>query len=443
MAILTGTIQGTSQVVQIEVQTVRIPELGSATLPYDPQNKVPIYDNGQDKTVWTLISDLVKYISDGSTAVAVKPVVYGNDVEVTVTAAQAGSNRIDIPALAGKKYSLERRGVGELLTTEWSNLSSGGWELKDVNDKIQEGEVFIAHVFDYQKTNNGSTPVTGGSGISGFMTVQSDVSLSDTSYNKLINISAGNNKITVTLPDLLAVPDYLVVPIEAMMNNNYPAKIACRAGQQIFFGNTSQDHLYLGVSEFLWLMAGDDGWYVMKASEGLLNVGQPYLDVEKRLNTEIATGQVVNRVDYPRLWEYLLSHPDMIVDESVWASNPITVGNGASVTTFYPYKSKFSKGDGATTFRFPDHSDLGQVGLYNNGGTDPDRVSNTVMTGQPDMIRSHHHQVKPPNSQGASDEGKVVSGNEATQNLTPFDTENYGGSKTVGKNYGLLPLIKI
>lgn len=449
MSILNGTIVATGQTVEITVPTVRIPELPPVTtLPYDALDKLPIYDASVDKTSWTLVSDFVSYLNSGGAPVA--PVVYGADIEINISSGEAGGYRIVRLPLANKSYALYRRGIGWLKTSEYTILSSGGFDLTDQTDLIQPGEFFLAHVFEYV-AQGAPPPGTGTSFLTGIAIVQSDTTLNSTFYNKLIHVAGNTTKVHITLPDLGVVPAGLIIPFETMINNTYQTQIKGIIGQVIYFGNSSHTELYLGISESLWLMAGTDGWYAMKASDGILNVGQPLLDYSIRLNTIVANGITANRADYPRLWAWLQVNPDCIVTETLWNTNTSTIGNGLYIESFYKYQSKFSSGDGSTTFRFPNLQDLSYVALKAVGGSDVDRSPNTAGTGQGDMVRSFHTDTNIyTNSQDYVDGGAAQNnigtnpspGNPAGSVIN-IQTSPYGGSKTVGKNVGLIPLIRI
>jgi hypothetical protein len=85
------------------------------------------------------------------------------------------------------------------------------------------------------------------------------------------------------------------------------------------------------------------------------------------------------------------------------------------------------------------------VALRAIGGDDADRDPNTAGTGQGDMIRSHTHQVKPPDSDSNAGFGKTTTGNDSPEGtgISQYPTEVYGQTKTVGKNVGLIPLINV
>jgi len=437
MSTVTGIIEGTGQNVSITIPTKRIPELPPVALPYDVADKLPLYDNSEGKTVFTSIEDFITYLNSGG-ATPVAPVVYGADIEITITAGEAGGYRVTRLPLAGKMYSLERRGLGYLKTSEFLILPSGGFELTNHDDLVQEGEFFVAHVYNYiQNPGNGNTS---SSFINGMLVVSSTIDLDNTSYNKLIHVAGGSNKVIITLPDLADCKN-LIFPFETMLGNNYQTKILARAGQKIYFGNTSSDYVYLGISEYIWLIAGADGWYAMKASEGLLNVGQPFFDYRERLNSIAGKGQLVAKDSVPRLVDILSSNPDMVVSETFWQAYP----ENRAKFTFYD----------ATSIRFPDLQNYSFRGLNNIGGTDSERPGNTVGLRQLDKVGKHKHtDISGDTASHASSStalsgiwkwlvGLSDTGNGTAQNSGTGDTGENIGSETRGKNIGLLPLIKI
>lgn len=440
MAILNGTITSTGQNVEISVPTVRVPELAPVSPPYEVnKDMLLIYDDSEDKTGYTFLSDFINSIATGGGA-STPPVITGSDVQIVISAAQAGYNRVAVGELAGKTFTLERRGSGMLLSSEYNILTSGGFELTDANDLVEEGEIFIAHVYEFA-VEQGSSSATS-SFLNGIAIINSSVALDSTYFNKLLHVAGGNNKVVITLPDLVDCQGK-IFPFETMISNNNQTRIAGKAGQVIYFGNTSSSDIYLGISESIWLMAGADGWYVVRASDGILNVGQPFMDFTERLNTHKAIGELANRADYPRLWNFLEANPDLVVSEALWATKTATVGNGQYIEEFYGYKGKFSSGDGSTTFRFPDHSDISYVALKQV--SDPDRNPNTAGMGQPDMIRSHVHPIITTLGMYST---KHDGSADVSKQGTPFPADAikvgaYGGRKTVGKNVGLIPLIRV
>lgn len=442
MATITGTIEETGQSVTITLPTVKVPETPELGDPIEDSDSIVVYDSSENKTTHKSLSGIRSFLAlgGGSSGDPVPPTLQGSAVEIIVDATNiSGTKRVLSVALQNKTFRLTRVGYGPLLTSQFNILPSGGFDL--VDDTVRIGDVFIAETYSPASVTPG-TGSTAGALITGISIITDDTALSTAHVGKSLHVSATKN-LTITLFDILDAPANLVIPIETTISNGYMTKVQTKVGQLIYFGGDAVDHIWMGSNEFLWLLRGTDGWYIIKASDGILTVGKPSMDYVQRLNTVIAQGQTASRDDYPRLWEWLSSNSSLIVADSTWNSSTGTVGNGDSVSSVYPYHGKFSYGDGSSTFRFPDYRDMGYVALLNIGGSDPDRIPNTPGAAQWDMIRSHHHTITPPNSQGPSGEGNTVSGNEPPQSLDAYNTANYGGSKTVGKNIGLLPLINI
>lgn len=66
-------------------------------------------------------------------------------LEIIITDGDTG-NRVLRSELAGKTFSLERRGVGRLLKSEFTILPEGGFDMANQLDAVQPGEVFIATI---------------------------------------------------------------------------------------------------------------------------------------------------------------------------------------------------------------------------------------------------------------------------------------------------------
>ncbi len=438
MATITGTIIGGSldgQEVSIEIPTVRIPELPENELPFDPDDKFPIYDISENKTVWSKASDVRGYILTGGDDTPVTPVLQGNDVEITVTVGMVGVDgnaQVPVPALEGKVFTLNRRNSGPLKTTEFNILPSGGFELTG-GDIAMPGEVFFAHLYEYDRGGTGGGLAGAVSEFNGMAPITANITLNSVHRNKLIHIAGGASKITVTLESIEDAPLYSTIHLETLISNTYQSTIQTQGGQVIYFGNTSQTKIILGKSEYIKLFVGEDGYYVLGYSENILNVGQPLMDYVERLNTLTAKGQLVNRADYPRLWQWLTEHPQFLVTDDEWTD---TMDADEEV---YIYKGMFSEGNGTTDFRMPDHQEMTYTGIKNIAGSDSDRVPNDPGVIQRDMIKSHTHGI----------DTRVTLANQSGS-ATPCwagshdgETGAFGGSKTTPKNVGLIPLIRI
>lgn len=83
-------------------------------------------------------TDFFSYVSPGS-------IEKVSDLEITINADEAGDYTVLRPELAGKTYSLQRRGVGVLKSSEFTILSNG-FRLANTLDLLQAGEFFVATI---------------------------------------------------------------------------------------------------------------------------------------------------------------------------------------------------------------------------------------------------------------------------------------------------------
>ncbi|KAA2241665.1 tail fiber protein [Chitinophaga agrisoli] len=433
MAILQGKIVETGQTVDIQVPTARMPEL-PAFEDISDDDQIAAWDQSDNKTKHMTVSQLRSKISGDS--VPETPVLSGADMEIRIPAALVGQKRIDVPALAGYAYSLTRRGIGRLATDEFNILSTGGFELAKADDQFYEGDLFFAHIYELE---GGSTEVPGSGGnsapslITGIKTVNINTTLVTGDMGKLINIAGNNLKIVLTLPELSAIPENTVIPIETMVNNQFQTTITTQGGQFIYFRGTGLSKVYMGRGEVLWVMNGADGWYVINAYGNYLDVGQPIMGYTTVLNTLPAEGQLVNRDAYPRLWEFAQSAGAALIQDSLWQSDAVT------------YRGCFGTGDGAVTFRIPDlrgtfprFQDRGRA-LEKNP-----RTYNNPGGYQADLVGPHNHPFDIPTQQGQSDNA-----NDRTvmvPGTTHGNTGNTGtgiGLETTVKNTAFIALIKV
>ncbi|QTD89475.1 hypothetical protein [Burkholderia anthina] len=138
----------------------------------------------------------------------------------------------------------------------------------------------------------------------------------------------------------------------------------------------------------------------LSARAGLpLGVPVPFIGTPDKIpsNCVVAMGQTVLRADYPTMTSFALGS-GVVVDDADWLASPV-------------HRTKFSRGDGATTIRFPDlrgeaiyGADLGRgvrgasIGDWLTGDMQPHIHSATtggagghIHTGQTDSQGSHDH----------------------------------------------------
>lgn len=437
MATVTGIITGTGQEVEITIPTVRVPELPQLVDSVEDDDEIPIHDASENKTKWKAAAGLRAYFGTGGSGAPVAPAVQGSDVEIIVTAANIeGTTKVNVATLLNTSFTLERVGYGQLLSTQFNILPSGGFEL--VDDTLRIGDVFFAHTFSPVPTAPGGGVVTT-SIINGISLITDDTTLNSTHANKLLHVSSPSKNIAITLLDLIDAPDNSIVCIETTINNGYFTKIQTQGGQLMYVGGSGVTSLWLGSNEFIWLLKGSDGWYVMKISDGVFDAGQPFFDYVERMNSIVAKGQLIANSSAPRVLDFLSVNPDAVISESLWQSDPLNRG-------------KFTIYD-ANTMRFPDYQNQFVRGLNNISGSDSERPGNTVGLRQNDMLKAHDHlmfsnvKVDTPitgslyAAKGDAGEHYLISGTSTTPTLAKSGSA--GGTETRGKNIGLLPLIKI
>lgn len=474
MSVVKAVISSGTQIgetVDIEVPTVRVPELSDAETPLEDDDLILLYKNDPTaKTRKTTLAALRNYNLVGNSGEPTTPVTFGSQIEIIVTALNGGgTNTITVPMLAGYEFTLDRQGVGTLQSDEYSILPGGGFKLsaKDANGKVvpdsdpaafpqiaQIGERFTAKVFNLVATptptgNNSG----GGSEFSGIALITSSTQLTTIHRGKLLHCALGNLAGTITLEDLGDAPKYSTITIETNVSNTKQTRIETKQiSQKIYFAGTSLTYLYLGISQSIKLFVGDDGYYLISNAEFLLNIGKPHFDYAVRLNTAVANGQLVRRADYPRLWDFVQTLDGIsLVDDSLWnVSQDITNAETGTMTSFHPYEGCFSKGDGSTTFRLPNLQGKFIRGLNNvtlTGlilGDDTERGWDKAGGVQSDMLRKHDHDEQVYTA--VNDGGKKPVGYSNTLNDlsdSGTDTGLTGGFETRPINVGLIPLIYV
>lgn len=191
--------------------------------------------------------------------------------------------------------------------------------------------------------------------------------------------------------------------------------------------------LYLGDGEAVQLLWQGTHWILLNDDTNLQKIGLPFYGYSQKPNTLIANGQLINRADYPRLWEYIQSLSNSMVDDITWNNSP-------------GYKGYFSAGNNATTFRIPDLRSMFIRGLDLGAGIDFGRNNEVPGGYEADEFKSHNHALygqagnKPAFGNGA---GGWWPTNPNVDASKPGGTAFTGGTETRPKNIGLIPLIYV
>ncbi|SEV88980.1 hypothetical protein SAMN05428988_0164 [Chitinophaga sp. YR573] len=433
-----GTITETGQAIAgvMDLPTARHNELPTFTDIQD-DDILGGMDVSENKTKYMTIDQLrSKLIGEG---IPQTPVLNNGIIELTVDPTHVDNLRWDLPSISGQEFTLERRGVGMLQTTEYNIISTGGFILTGTSPVMKLNETFILTL---TKLQGGDTDIINNSGsfITGMVLVTTNTSWADAHKNKLINISGGTNKVTYNLPDISDVPENTLIPIETNINNTYQATIATTAGQLIYFAGSGYSQMWMGIGDNLWLYRGTDGWYVVTAYGNYLTVGEVIFGYNQPKNTIIAEGQLLRKDSYPRLWAYAQSVGASFITDAEWNEldtdgNPIRKGCFALAPTGDTDNFRVPDLRGAFA-RFSNRSD----GLDQNG-----RTFDFPGGYQKDAVKAHIHGVE--NEEGNDNLGgggwlASSNGTVGGYNNNHARTQSFGSAENTVKNYSFLPLIK-
>lgn len=282
-------------------------------------------------------------------------------------------------------------------------------------------------------------------------------------YRKLFAFVFSGANAVFNLPDATTFTPGYILPIVTEIASLNALSVITFGSQQIRFGSTSRQTLYLHDGEILVLVAAGNHWKVLEARGNFDNVGDTFHARAVRKNTLISQGQTINRVDFPRLFEFLkmyLVDGVEVVSDAIWLSDPLR------------YRSLFSWGDGTattgTTFRVPDERGMFNRSLDLGRGIDFARADERAGGYEADKLKAHEHYllvndfrggpagvdlVKPnefvarkATSRGSLDYELASSGDVPTLGRSGVnkpiypDTESPGLETTV-KNIGKIPLI--
>lgn len=427
-----GTITATGQTISgvMDLPTARHDELPKFSDIQD-DDILGGMDISENKTKYMTIDQLrSKLIGEG---VPQTPILNNGVVELTVDSVHAETLRWDLPSISGKEFTLERRGVGLLQTTEYNIISTGGFILTGTSPVMKLNEVFILRLTQLQ---GGDTEIINSSGsfLIGMITVTESMSWSDNHKRKLIHISGGANKVTYTLPDVSDVEENTLIPIETNINNNFQSKISTTAGQLIYFAGSSYSSLPMGKGDNLWLYRAPDGWQVVNAYGNFTRVGEVIFSHKLLPNSIIGQGQKVRKDEIPRLWIHASSLGTSLITDELWNSHPTKYRGCYAIVNDDEFRVPDLRA------AFPRFLDLGR-------GIDTDREDSRAGYWEEDQIKAHTHSFKfPDGSDSPGGGGNIVtSGSQSgIGDITlPNVVQSTGGSRTHPVNIGFIGQILV
>jgi hypothetical protein len=242
-----------------------------------------------------------------------------------------------------------------------------------------------------------------------------------------------------------------IIPFSSFANPGCVNNIKTQPGQTIFDTDGGKSQLSMHHKEQLILVAFTDHWKVIYGPGNFNCVGEEVKARKALPNTLALKGQLLNRDQYPRLWNWVNSNLTMfqeIVTESLFFGYGLT------------YQGCFTNGDNVSTFRVPDERGMSERMLDLGRGIDYLRQHNFPGGYEADNIKSHVHNFKDryfaesgdqfsnvPKYIQMPDNGKNLgSGRSDTgNNYAPYVddvTDPAGTTETTVKNVGKLSLIK-
>lgn len=427
MAIVEGVIVETGQAIEVNLPTARTVELPQFVELADDDlfNAFDVDDNKSKKLTVAQLRDKIN--GSGTTN---PPVINGADMEISIPDTLVGQKRIDIPALAGLTFWLDRIGYGRMWSSWFNTISTGGFELTRDEDQFWSGDKFVAHIYEYEGGNS-SIPGNSGSGqsfVKGMIPVNADYLIKPADFYYVLNIQSGTNKPTITLPDIQDVEENAFIHFIAMINNTYKTAVRTTNGQYIYINGGAYQVVYIGLGETLRLYRGVDGWYSIDTVIGYKNCGQIAIGYSSGINTIPGNGQEIRRDSEPRLWQVVQTFGNSLISESQWQSS-------------IDYQGCFSTGDGKDTFRLPNLRGTVPRFWDNGRGFDTNgRIHNYPGGYQPDDIKSHNHELPPDILYNGDKEGGI-SGSADWQSKGYNVTKDTGKNENTMKNTAVMGLI--
>jgi hypothetical protein len=251
---------------------------------------------------------------------------------------------------------------------------------------------------------------------------------------KLLYVDGAGN-LTFTMDNIANLQDGDVFHFKVKNSSNKSASFLFSAGQGATDGTTAYTKIICHDGDEFRLIVYS-GAFLFCAIRGNWDiVGQDRLVRVVPKNAIIAQGQLVNRVDYARLWDFINGNA-LVIADATWSS---AVANMAH----------FSSGNGTTTFRLPDMRammhralDLGRGIRLGNTANDPGNYES-------DAVGPHTHITNIPQTNhstfgqppvGVTDGAYLGAGASGIPYLSGFPNSG-GATDNRVKNIGFIPII--
>jgi hypothetical protein len=362
-----------------------------------------IWSEIDNQTKYVTLQQLYAFIGTNGNAPLLNSIIEGGKLIYDVTQADDGLDDYINPALAGQDFTLTKEGrpmlkqifvngLGTVQGAEYEVLNSGGFHLLG-GDKLTFGSRFELTLFE--KIQGGQGQGGNGNNAPAILFKRKKQISANTVLvwandgGKIIQIRGEDVQIVTTLPKIEDVDENAVIVIETAINNTVQQRITTQSNQKIYMNNKSLSSIYLGVGETVWLYRDTDGYYVINEFAAIYkNLARPYAAYSYELdeNQLLCNGQILQRSQYPRLWEKVQRFAASLVDDNTWLLESQQSSDG-SIAVINPFRGCWSSGDGATTFRVPDLMGAFLRGLNTEFGFDGGRAQNMPGAREMDLIK--------------------------------------------------------
>jgi len=243
--------------------------------------------------------------------------------------------------------------------------------------------------------------------------------------------------ITITMPSVATTTVGDRFPLSSLMTAGKCATISAADTIKYAIADT-RTLMYMYSGERLELISAGTYWLVGASFGNFDAVGESYHARKLKGNNLVLDGSVVNRADYPRLWEFVqtLTTGQEVVTDADWLA-----GSGGNTNV---YRGCFSLGNGSTTFRLPDERGLFDRSLDLTRGLDAGRLHEYAGGLEEDALKAHTHDVTTGQVQHTASAATlgVTDGPPGVPTTKTYTTTATGGTETRPKNIGKIPLIR-
>lgn len=395
-------------------------------------------------------------------------IAFETDIELIVGGAETydpvvGTIGVIIPALLGKDFYVQQRGIGQLRKIRsievTPNLVDGGFDLTG-GVTFNEGDTFIIKIIPVIIVNPpGTQPSSNFYKAIEIITV--DTVLTSLDFGKLLIVDGAAKIITLQLPLIADALSKVSLWIRSIGTTHNNIIIKAGIGETITATATTSQTFILGRGEDAEIILNDGIYYGFTDSNDIKRAGNLEWGYKIGLNRLWADGNASAPgaidylcADYPRVKKAMdLLEVGQVVTFAQWNSSVVING-----ITLYPYKGFFALSDDGLSFKVPDWRNKSIRALKDSNLTaDAERLQQGAGGLQNEAIGPHRHFVANVHSDTTGEaldatkyldaQGEVngdfkytLHGNSTAPTIGLTSTGN-GGIETRGINIGMIPLI--